>query len=147
MVLLQSTPYVIRIVQFSSNPEPIVKFGHLIRRSAATKRIKDNVVNISRHQNRSLRDHQLKLVDVGADLEFPVSVRRSVSPEISEVDSAGIHFVAVPSVVLDLLATMAARLNRNAKSVEHAWSPARIVQKGVVGRVEFPSARVGTLHR
>ena len=100
------------IVQFHSKPIAIICLRSLVRRTAAAKRIKNQISRICGDANRSLGDHKLQLVNTGPDFEFLMAIWRCVIPKISEIEALRVQLVPMPPVILDLSSAMTAFLNR-----------------------------------
>lgn len=138
---------VVAIVKLCTYPIPMVQFRRLIRRASTAERIKNDVVRLGRNQDCPFGNDEFQFIHSRPDFEFLVTIRRGVLPEVRQIETRWIEFVPVAAVILQLLTTMATSGNGNPNPVEDLRSSARVVEQGIVCRIEFAAARVGPLHR
>ena len=118
----------------------------LICGTSTSERVEYDISRFRRNKNGPLRNHHLQFIHSGPDLELLVTVRRRVNPEVRQVYALGVHLVAMAAVVPDFLATVSTGFDRQTELVEHTRGSLRVVQEGIMCRIELVSARIGALH-
>ena len=129
---------VIAVVQLDADPISPVFLRCLKSRSAASERIQYQIFWVGGNQYRPLRNHQLEFIDIDtwSYLEFLVPIWRGVVPEIGEIQTVGIQFVPVSSIVSDFLPTVATGHDRNAQTIEGLGFPLGVVEQSIMRRIQ-----------
>ena len=73
------------VIPLYADPSTAVLLGGLVRCTATTEGIKDQIVFVGGHENGTLGNHQFQLVDARSHLISLVSVGRGIFPEIRKV--------------------------------------------------------------
>ena len=118
----------------------------LICGASTSEGVEHDISWFRRNEDGPLRNHHLQFIHSGPDLEFLVTVRRRINPEVRQVHPLGIHLVAVAAVVSNFLATVSTGFDRQTKLVEHTRGSLRVVQEGIMCRIKLLPARIGALH-
>ena len=146
IVLLQSFSDVSRVVKLGTYPMSVMSFCGLIGRSSAAEGIEDDVARLRRDKNGSLGNHQFQFIHTRPNLEFRVTVRRCVGPEIRQIHAFRVHLVSVAAVIPDLLAAVPAFFHRQPDFVEYTRRAAGEIKKRVMCRIQLLATRICVFH-
>lgn len=130
------------VEELCADPVTVMLFGRLICRASTAERVKHDITWIGREENGTLGDYQFQLVDSRSDLEFAMTVRRCVFPEVAEIETCGIQFVPMAPVILQLACAVSASRHRQPQFIKRLCLTTCVVKKRVMRRIKFSAARI-----
>lgn len=105
--------------------------------AAAAERVEHELVGLRRKVYHPLKDLRRELIGTPfLALELPMPNGWDIGPDVREVNAVWVHRSAMPSVVLDLAATVTTDLDRRADPAKRLWLALRVVQETVMSRIQ-----------
>ncbi len=124
------------IMQLRVQPAPLVFLRRSMGGATPARGNEDEIIGFGGKQYGSLQNQCFQFVHAGPPLKFAMSVGGRVTPEVCQVDAGQIHLGAMATVTSGFAPAVSAHFNGPSQGVEHAGGAPRVVEEGIVGRIQ-----------